>query len=181
MKLSPRSAVENGNSAMQQPANTRIGAHDAALTATRSTMERRLQRSRTEKLIGGVCSGLGAYFDVDPVLVRIAFVVLALLHGVGIIAYIICWIAMPAERSLFAAIAAGEDPAAAAEAIGMQAASGAERTGSRNRIAGGILVALGVLFLIDSLIPSFHIGDFWPVILIVLGVALFASSMQRSA
>jgi len=55
---------------------------------------RRLTRSETNKVIAGVCSGLAEYFNVDPVLTRVGFVVAALV-GPGLIAYIAMWIAMP--------------------------------------------------------------------------------------
>lgn len=58
---------------------------------------RRLQRSRSQKLISGVCGGLGAYLDVDPVLVRLAFVVVTAFSGVGILAYAALWVLMPVE------------------------------------------------------------------------------------
>jgi phage shock protein C len=60
-------------------------------------MEKRLYRSRSERVIGGVCGGLGDYFAVDPTLVRIAAVLLALANGVGVVAYIILWIIVPEE------------------------------------------------------------------------------------
>jgi phage shock protein PspC (stress-responsive transcriptional regulator) len=52
-------------------------------------MNKRLYRSNTNKLIGGVCGGLGEYFEIDPVLVRIIAVLAALAYGVGPPAYII--------------------------------------------------------------------------------------------
>jgi phage shock protein PspC (stress-responsive transcriptional regulator) len=52
-------------------------------------MARKLYRSTTNRKIWGVCGGLGDYFDIDPVLVRIIFVVLALTEGVGILLYIL--------------------------------------------------------------------------------------------
>ena len=55
----------------------------------------RLYRSRSEKLIAGVCGGLGEYFDVDPVLIRLLFVVTALLSGVGLLAYVVLWVLVP--------------------------------------------------------------------------------------
>jgi phage shock protein C len=55
---------------------------------------RRLTRSETNKMIAGVCGGLAEYFDVDPVLMRVGFVVAAVV-GPGLIAYIAMWIAMP--------------------------------------------------------------------------------------
>ena len=57
---------------------------------------KRVYRSRTEKVLGGICGGLGRYFHVDPVLLRIIWVILGL-SGVGIVAYIVCWIVIPLE------------------------------------------------------------------------------------
>jgi len=57
--------------------------------------KRRLYRDADNKVIGGVCSGLGAYFNIDPVVVRILFVVLLLINGIGLIAYLVLWIAVP--------------------------------------------------------------------------------------
>lgn len=56
---------------------------------------RRLTRSATDKRIAGVCGGIGEYFDIDPTIVRILFVLAALLGGPGIIAYIVLWIVLP--------------------------------------------------------------------------------------
>lgn len=59
-------------------------------------VKRRLYRNPDEKVLGGVCGGIAAYFDMDPVIVRIVFVVLALLTtGAAILAYLILWIAVP--------------------------------------------------------------------------------------
>jgi phage shock protein C len=46
-------------------------------------------------MLGGVCGGLGEYFDIDPVIVRLLFVALAFAGGLGIILYIIAWIIIP--------------------------------------------------------------------------------------
>ncbi|MFA9430368.1 PspC domain-containing protein [Egicoccus sp. AB-alg2] len=58
---------------------------------------RRLYRSRTDRVIGGVCGGLAAYFDVDPTLVRVLAVVSLVLPGPQILAYLVAWIVMPEE------------------------------------------------------------------------------------
>jgi phage shock protein PspC (stress-responsive transcriptional regulator) len=60
---------------------------------------RRLYRFPENRVIGGVCSGLGAYFDVDPVLLRVAFVVL-LFVGFGPLAYLILWIVVPKAKNV---------------------------------------------------------------------------------
>jgi phage shock protein C len=58
-------------------------------------MSRRLYRSQTEKMLAGVCGGLGEVLDIDPTLVRLVFVLLALLGGHGILLYLILWMLMP--------------------------------------------------------------------------------------
>jgi phage shock protein PspC (stress-responsive transcriptional regulator) len=60
-------------------------------------MEKRLQRSRTDKMVGGVCGGLAEYFGIDPTVVRVLWVVITLLGGAGFILYIILWIIMPQQ------------------------------------------------------------------------------------
>jgi phage shock protein PspC (stress-responsive transcriptional regulator) len=56
---------------------------------------KKLYRSRNDRMISGVCAGIGEYFGVDPTLVRLAFVLMALLGGPGIILYFILWIIIP--------------------------------------------------------------------------------------
>lgn len=58
---------------------------------------RRFYRSRSDKKIAGVCGGFAKYFGWDPVIPRIAMLVLFLGAGVGLLAYIVCWIAIPME------------------------------------------------------------------------------------
>jgi len=58
---------------------------------------KRLYRSRTDTMIGGVCSGLAKYFSLDPTVVRLAFVLLFLLAGHGLMVYLILWLVVPLE------------------------------------------------------------------------------------
>lgn len=60
-------------------------------------MENRLYRSQTDKMLGGVCTGLAKYFLIDVVIVRLLFVAFTLLGGVGPLIYIILWIVLPVE------------------------------------------------------------------------------------
>jgi phage shock protein PspC (stress-responsive transcriptional regulator) len=59
------------------------------------TQKKRMYRNPDDKIIGGVCSGLGAYLDNDPVLFRILFVLFTAFFGTGFLIYIILWIALP--------------------------------------------------------------------------------------
>jgi phage shock protein PspC (stress-responsive transcriptional regulator) len=60
-------------------------------------MEKRLYKSATDKKIDGVCAGIAKYFDIDPTLVRLLWVLGTLFVGAGILAYIIAAIIMPRE------------------------------------------------------------------------------------
>lgn len=60
-------------------------------------MERRLCLSSSDKKIAGVCGGFAKYLDIDPTLVRIAYVALVLFGGTGVLLYIICALVMPEE------------------------------------------------------------------------------------
>jgi len=74
--------------------NDETGEDEAYARQTKS--KRRLYRHPDEKVLGGVCGGIAAYFDMDPVIMRIIFVVLAFITtGAAVLAYIIFWIAVP--------------------------------------------------------------------------------------
>ena len=57
----------------------------------------RLYRSRTDRMIGGVCGGLGKYLNIDPTLVRLLMVALALFGGPGLVIYLVMLIIVPEE------------------------------------------------------------------------------------
>ncbi len=61
-------------------------------------MERkRLYRSKSDKMVSGVCGGLAAYFNIDPTIIRIIWAVLVLAYGTGLLAYVIAAIIIPRE------------------------------------------------------------------------------------
>ena len=124
---------------------------------------RLLRRSRDDKVIAGVCGGLGRYLGVDPVLLRIAFVVLAVAGGGGILIYIVAWILIPEERE-------GEN-------LGAVKPAGQEVT---RLIIGGALIAIGTILLLNLSLPRFG-KYFWPLALIAIGVAVViqASASRR--
>ncbi len=137
---------------------------------------KRLYRSRTNRVIGGVCAGLGEYFSIDPMLFRLAFGILALVNGLGLLIYLIIWVIVPDEtnREL-----GGEDLVRSnIQDIGEQA----KRLGTSFRnapqgtlILGVILIVLGALFLLNNLVPGINPGLLWPIALIAIGVlVLFA-------
>lgn len=58
---------------------------------------KKIYRSRRDKILGGVCGGVGQYLEIDPVFIRILFIVLLLVWGAGILIYFIAWILIPLE------------------------------------------------------------------------------------
>lgn len=61
-------------------------------------MNKRIYRSKSERMIAGVCGGIAEYFNIDPTLVRLGWVIFGLTFGSGILAYIICMIVIPENR-----------------------------------------------------------------------------------
>ncbi|ADU27698.1 PspC domain-containing protein [Ethanoligenens harbinense] len=58
-------------------------------------MEKRLYRSRTQRMLAGVCGGIAEYFNIDPTLIRLGWVIFACMGGTGVLAYIIAAIVIP--------------------------------------------------------------------------------------
>lgn len=65
----------------------------------RTDFRRRIYRDEDNATVGGVCSGLGAYFDIDPVWIRIAFAIAILVFGSGVMLYIVLWAVIPAAKT----------------------------------------------------------------------------------
>lgn len=60
-------------------------------------MEKRLYRSRVNRKLAGVCGGIAEYFNVDPTIIRLVFVILAICAGCGLLAYLLAWIIVPEQ------------------------------------------------------------------------------------
>ena len=71
--------------------------HDRAINGPSGNGTKRLYRLRDGRIVSGVCVGLGAYFGVDPTLVRLAFAVLTVFGGVGVLLYLGAWAVIPDE------------------------------------------------------------------------------------
>lgn len=156
--------------------------------------QKRLYRSRTDRMFAGVAGGLGDYFNLDPVIFRIIFVLLAF-QGFGILLYLVLWVVIPEEPvtgTNGTADAAQPKTKAAPEEefeeriekvasemresvdrFSEKVKSGKGPEMSNSQVAGGfLLVLIGVFFLLGNIISFDFIGRLWPVILIVLGVLL---------
>lgn len=58
---------------------------------------KRLYRSKNDRVIAGICGGIGKYLEIDPVLIRVIWVILIFFGGTGLLAYLIAWLLIPRE------------------------------------------------------------------------------------
>src|SRR5574341_1723927 len=131
-------------------------------------MARRLTRDTQHAVLGGVASGFANYFDVDPVLVRVVFILLAVFSGFGLVAYLVGWVIMPRETEgpqtagpagQATGAATGSAPAdrfvekvrQAGDRVADEFQRLPDDTGRGRVIAGTLLIAFGVLCLLDPL------------------------------
>lgn len=64
-------------------------------------MQKKLYRSETDKILGGVCGGLAEYFGIDSAIVRLVFVLILVYGGSGLFVYIILWIVLPTQSTTY--------------------------------------------------------------------------------
>ncbi|MFA6107261.1 MAG: PspC domain-containing protein [Candidatus Latescibacterota bacterium] len=145
-------------------------------------MTRRLMRSRTDSMVGGVCGGLGEYMGVDSTLVRLFFVLLAWGMGMGVLAYLVLWVIVPRQEEAILtgqgeapAAPGGEDRPVAETAPGPS--QGPPGPHPQTRLFLGLaLIVLGVLALVERLhlrwLEWFEPELLWPVLLIAAGLLL---------
>ncbi|CAN5528696.1 hypothetical protein BH10BAC6_BH10BAC6_15970 [soil metagenome] len=133
-------------------------------------MSQRVFRSTTNNMFFGVCSGLARFFDIDPVIVRVAFVLAAFADGFGLVAYILLLILMPRQPWHMTM----QNPSdAAANAVSTKQHTPAFWFG----IA---LVVVGVFAFVNEFLPWFGFDTLWPVILVALGGSLIYRSLRRT-
>ncbi|HNT54229.1 MAG TPA: PspC domain-containing protein [Anaerolineaceae bacterium] len=134
-------------------------------------MNTRLTRSKTERMLGGVCVGLGNYLKLDPVIVRLFFVLLAIGSGIGVLIYLILWLVVPEESAEEASLADR------ARQMGADLGTAISRPNPKSGMYLGIgLIVLGAVYLLNSLNISgldwINLKYLWPVLLILGGVVL---------
>jgi phage shock protein C len=153
-------------------------------------MSGRLSRSRSDRFIGGVCGGLGKYLGIDSTVIRLIFLVLLFGNGFGFLIYIILWILLPVEG----------EAAPLSGSVGDRITDGMRGVGEDIRTAaqvphpraglwfGAGLIVLGALLFFEQLAENLGLqwltvwinwSTIWPVLIIVLGVALILRGTRR--
>ena len=140
-------------------------------TTNGGTSEKRIYRSQREKVIAGVCGGVAEYFNIDPVLVRIFWVVAAFADGLGLIAYIIAWIIIP------------ENPLAAEQAS--EAGQEEKKNSGLGFFVGIGMVIIGLLLLADQFHFAYNIWFFRSIdpgvmfALVLIGIGLYFMLVEK--
>jgi len=141
-------------------------------------MDHRLTRSRSERILGGVCGGLAQWVGVDPVFTRLFFVVLAAASGSGVGIYILLWIIIPEEGS-----PGTDDFGDRARGMGGEMRTAFSRPNPRifQYLGIGLILLGGILFLERLELPWlswFNSNLIWALLVIVAGVALLVRSLR---
>ena len=157
-------------------------------------MEKKLIRSRSDRMIAGVCGGLGEYLNLDPVWMRLLFVLLLFASSIGLWVYLILWMIVPQEgwetTSPGDTVQANvQDMADRARELGQGIQQGLQRdatpSGDRSNtgpaLIGVALVLLGGFLLLNqfNLFSWIRWDVMWPLLIILLGVALLVSRIRE--
>lgn len=126
-------------------------------------MEKRLYRSKTNKVLAGVCGGMGEYFGLDPNIIRLLAVLLFFAKGLGLLVYIAAWILIPLRPE-------GEEADRAAEIDHTWGAY----------LPGVLLIGLGLVLLMREFWYWFDWDIVWPVLFIIGGVAVILYGRRNS-
>lgn len=141
-----------------------------------------LYRSETNRVIGGVCGGLGEVFEVDPNIIRGLFALATIFGGSGILFYVILWIVIPSQSRL---MNKGQDTIREnfeEMKVEAQKFSSHINTGDNSRSALAIiLIGCGILFLLNNFgfVEFINFKRMWPLIFILIGFSILMKKKTR--
>jgi phage shock protein C len=135
----------------------------------------KLYRSVSDRMIGGVCGGLGAFLNIDPIFVRLLFILLLLGSNFGFLLYLILWIVIPEEGKAygFKDDSAGDKVRSMVEDVQQAVTKPHPQAGL---IMGVGLIVIGGFLFLDRLNLNWmnwiNLDILWPILLIIGGVVL---------
>ncbi|MCJ7715707.1 MAG: PspC domain-containing protein [Anaerolineales bacterium] len=135
----------------------------------------RLHRSISDRMIGGVCGGLGAYVNIDPLLIRLLFVLLLFGSDFGFILYLLLWIIVPEEGKTYGFKDDSISDRMKSMGSDIQQAVSQPHPQAGLIIGAGLIIVGGILFLDRLNLNWLNWLDFdilWPIILIIGGIVL---------
>ena len=145
-------------------------------------MNRRLYRSQSESVLGGVAGGVAEFIDYDPAVVRAVWALLALLTGGAfLILYIVMWVVVPLAPDTAAAGTADSTAPQGGAAPGWnpQSRRSGRHSGSGSWVVGLVLIGLGLYFLAREYLPDIDFDRLWPLGLVLLGLILLVGAIRK--
>jgi phage shock protein PspC (stress-responsive transcriptional regulator) len=148
---------------------------------------KRLYRSTTNKVFGGVAAGLADYFLIDPVLVRVLFVLVALFGGGGVLIYVVLWIAVPKQvpdlRDMYRHASTRYKSTEEAEVVSDEPLKPivVKKQSNSGLVFGVVLIFIGMIILADRLFPWYQVYNLWPLILVFLGVIIIKPELFKTS
>ncbi len=169
-------------------------------------MKEKLYRSTKDKVVGGVAAGLGNYLNIDPVIVRIIFVLLTIFNGVGLLVYIIMWIIIPADKDDRPILNFNKEKKsdsndtvniegqstdnefgkneninyqAQSQTISVKEEEKSDKVSTGRLIFGGLLVFFGLAFFLEKFFDWFDFHDLIPLVFIIIGLLLLWNSIRK--
>lgn len=142
-------------------------------------MEKRLYRSKKDQIIAGVCGGLGEYFNIDPTIIRLLWLLSIFVFGVGIFLYIIAAIIIPEDESQTYIEPNIEDEEYNEDVSGKDKGS-VNKEKSEKSLGYGLII-IGIILMLQRL-NIFRMIDFrtaFPVLLILVGLVVIKNSMNK--
>jgi phage shock protein C len=149
----------------------------------------RLTRTRSNKVLGGVCGGLGQYLGIDPVVIRIIFILLSIGHSLGVILYILLWVLLPEEGGAERPSATtGDRLSEGIRGMGDDIRQAAQTPHPGAALWFGVgLIIIGGFLLAETLVRELGIywlswintGNLWALLLIVIGIAFLMRGLNR--
>lgn len=134
-------------------------------------MSKKLYRSTKDKMIAGVCGGIGEYLELDATLIRLAFILLTFAGGGGVIAYIVCAIVVPECPSDY--IYEKEKDVEVVDKDGNKVeVDPTDKEKKTKQLLGIGLLIVGAMLLFDNLFAWIDKGIIWAIAIIILGVFL---------
>lgn len=140
-----------------------------------------LYRSTSNRVLGGVAAGLAEYVAIDPVFIRLLFVILALINGVGLLAYMVLWVCIPSQdKGPYKQGTLKDNAQDISQTVQRTAQTWDSPANPVRPWAAWILIAIGIcLLLVTTGLAAYffsfagHIGNYiWPIILIVIGLII---------
>jgi len=136
-------------------------------------MNKKLYRLRENRMIAGVCGGIAEYFNIDPTIIRIIWILFGFFtYGTGVIAYIIAIIVIPEVSPSSFENQQGSSTEGYKYGINLDSI--------KSRIVlGSALVLLGVFLIGRNFLPWLNFNILWPVILIVIGILIIFAGWRK--